>query len=204
MDQRPKDGNPQPDVGSSPKPSTDPLPPKWPLRTKLGEKVIKSESREGQRTAPPSEQQAANKGRPECRRTAGSRPPEGSSLVSQARRAPNRADKGLRFQAELQPWQEQLELKREGRICPDCEDQRWEQEPLASEGHGDGRKATLRSRVWLQGQQKGEGDGAKRRTERPQFLQSTSSHHLLQPWHHALALSAGSMVALVPCQRAGL
>lgn len=41
MDQKPKDGDPQP------KPSTDPLPPKWPLRAKLGEKVMEPESKAG-------------------------------------------------------------------------------------------------------------------------------------------------------------
>lgn len=57
-------------------PAQIPFTPKWPLRAKLGEKVIEPEFREEQRPAPPLRTAAANKARPECRRTAGSRPPE--------------------------------------------------------------------------------------------------------------------------------
>lgn len=65
----------------------------------------------------------------------------------------------------------------------------WHQEKGMETG-----KATLRSRAWLRGQQKvGERLMVCSQEEaRDQFLQSASSHHLLQSWHHAL-VSAGSI-----------
>lgn len=74
---------------------------------------MEPESREGQRVAPPSEQPPADKekeARGHCR-TAGPRPPEGSSLVSQARRTPKKADKSLIARQNCSPGRNSWNLR---------------------------------------------------------------------------------------------
>lgn len=170
-------------------PAQIPFTPNGPLRAKLGEKVTEPEFREEQRPAPPSQQQ-------DCRGTAGSSlqreppwfPRLGELPIEQTRASISRQN--------CRPSRNNWNLKGKAESVQAVETNSgnkslWHEK----KGKETGRKATLRSRVWLQGQQKGEVDGAKKRTKRPQFPQSVSSHHLLQPWHLPWALSTGSMVA---------